>query len=394
LFATATATCGPPGADGTATVRDSAGVAIVENPATAGADGSVWRLSEAPTLDIGTLDGAEEDQLVRVSGVVRLADGRIVVGNGGSFELRFYDADGQFLTTVGREGEGPGEFAGLGMVALFAGGDSIGVYDWRLRRVSVFDVDGTFVRSYPLHFAQGSPSAVGPFEDGRWLCRTGGSFRPGEVAEVWRDTAAYYVFGSDGTLQDSLFAQPWWEMFVQRVGGSSFRARSLPFARGSAHAVYDHGFWTGITDRYEITRYAPDGTPEVIVRKDHNPLRVTAETLEASKAEALTFATDVNVRRETERMYAEAPIAETMPAFSALAVDADGRLWVAEYMPPGADRQEWTVFDADGRIVGAATMPQDFRVRQIGRDFVVGTWMDELDVEHVRMYELIRDAGE
>jgi len=43
--------------------RDSAGVRITENLAPAWANGSGWRLGEAPLLDIGRLDGPDDVRL-------------------------------------------------------------------------------------------------------------------------------------------------------------------------------------------------------------------------------------------------------------------------------------------------------------------------------------------
>lgn len=44
--------------------------------------------------------------LHRVAGGFRFADGHIVVANGGTQEVRVYDARGRFLLSGGRRGEG------------------------------------------------------------------------------------------------------------------------------------------------------------------------------------------------------------------------------------------------------------------------------------------------
>ena len=92
------------------TERDSAGVTIVENVRGSWSEAQSWRLSPEPAVDIGVLEGAPEYQLFRVGGALRLDDGRIVVANGGTGELRFYDEAGSYLSASGRKGEGPGEF--------------------------------------------------------------------------------------------------------------------------------------------------------------------------------------------------------------------------------------------------------------------------------------------
>ena len=48
----------------------------------------------------------------------------------------------------------------------------------------------------------------------------------------------------------------------------------------------------------------------------------------------------------------------------------------------------WTVFDARGRFLGDVTMPAGFTPFEIGADYVLGRWMDDLDVEYVHVYAL------
>lgn len=84
----------------------------------------------------------------------------------------------------------------------------------------------------------------------------------------------------------------------------------------------------------------------------------------------------------------------TFPMFDALVVDDVGVLWIREHEPPGAEGPgHWMVFDTDGRLLGTVQMPRGFAVFQIGRDFVLGRARDEFDIEHIRLYELIRSPA-
>src|SRR5687767_7351757 len=79
-------------------------------------------LSSMPMLQIGSADGKEPYLLSRVRAAIRLDDGRIVVANGGSAEIRIYDAKGTFQKALGRRGQGPGEFDNLTWIAATSGG--------------------------------------------------------------------------------------------------------------------------------------------------------------------------------------------------------------------------------------------------------------------------------
>ena len=104
---------------------------------------AVWRLS-SPTIDIGVAEGNETLELSGASSSIRLNDGRIVIANSGTNELRVFDNAGRFLKTIGRKGEGPGEFIGaLQMIAL--SDTTFAVYDQQNQRLSRFDTAGGLV---------------------------------------------------------------------------------------------------------------------------------------------------------------------------------------------------------------------------------------------------------
>ena len=155
-------------------MRDSAGIQVVENAGPAWSTDSGWRLGDAPLLDIGRLDGPDETQLFQVSAAASLSDGSFVLGSFGSHDLRRFTADGEHLWTVGREGEGPGEFVGL-MRLVASAGDTILTYDFRQRRFSRFSPDGTFLDARPLE---------GPSEAGFAFVES--LLRDGTAVYTWR----------------------------------------------------------------------------------------------------------------------------------------------------------------------------------------------------------------
>ena len=74
-----------------------------------GRDLEVWEVPPTPVAAIGGADERENYALFGPTGAARLADGRIAILNSGSHEVRFYDADGTYRSSVGGEGQGPGE---------------------------------------------------------------------------------------------------------------------------------------------------------------------------------------------------------------------------------------------------------------------------------------------
>jgi hypothetical protein len=378
-------------------VRDSAGVRIVENPDVAPSPdgGMVWALTEEPVLIIGALEAAPEYQFNRARGVVRLSDGRIVVADAGSSELRWYDPSGAHLATAGRQGEGPGEFVGLGGAALLPG-DSIVAYDDRLRRFSVFDGAGDFVRVNALD-AEGFPGMnypvfVGAMGDGtvlmlgRVLQIQG--MKEGPIVSpmtAWR-------YAPDGTLLDSLGTFYGWEATVaisqqgQRV---AMRIGDRPFGRNTSVAPLPNGFVVGTPLRYEYEVHGPGGVLRQIVRLDRPNAAVTADDIAAYQESRLEDLEDANAIRARREELSELTYPETLPAFGyPIVADRGGNVWVPDFMA-GEEVRTWTVFDPEGRRLGTVRTPADLRVFDIGSDWLVGVWQDELGVEYVREYGLV-----
>ncbi len=380
-------------------VRDSAGVQIVENAAPRWPEGEGWRLSDRPILEIGVLEGDPEYQLYRVSGAVRLDDGRIVVANSGTSELRFYDPSGAFLISAGREGEGPGEFRGLWQIQEMVG-DSLLTYDFRNRRISIFTADGRFARSFTPQSLVGSlafPDYVAAFADGTIMLGLESPSAEEIRSGVQRRPITYVLCDAGGALIDTLgqFAGTEW---YTRSEGEGEAARILMgtqiFGRSPEAAIRGDGFYYGSGDAYEIHYYGVDGVLSRVIRLDQPNLAVTTDDIERYKEWRLERARSDEDRVITERLLAHMPFPETMPAYDEFMVDSEGNLWVDEYRRLGDDQPRWKVFDPQGALLGVVETPMRFNIFQIGPDFVLGRWVDDLDVEYVQLYALRKQPAE
>ena len=387
LIACASEDAGPPIA---VTERDSAGIAIVENRIDTAAARARWAIDPTPTLTIGGLEAPEAEQLFRVSGGRRLADGRIVVADGGAAEIRVYGADGALVVAHGRKGEGPGEFQAPKLAGVL-GGDSLVVYDSRLRRVSLVHAESGFERSYLVGTEGGGfPIAIGITSDGG-LAVGGGMFfssQSGFPTGAVRPNSRYVILMPDGSVRGDLGDVPAAEMFA-RTSGNAFSASALPFGRVTAAAIGPDRLWLGTGDAWEISAYALDATLMRIVRFDRPQPPVTGALRDAYLAERLEDA-DENEAREIRSRFRDMPSPERVPPYQIMVVDALGFLWIGEYLLPGESARTYTIVDGDGRAVGRVTMPVRTAPLDIGRDYVLGLTRDELDVEQLTVWTLRR----
>ena len=347
----------------------------------------IWTFGGDPLVDVG--DG---DSLAQVAGAVRLGD-RLVVADAGAHQLRFYDLAGKLLRTTGREGDGPGEFRHLAWAGPLPG-DSVGAWDARLRRLSVYSRDGDLGRAAEFGIKGFFPAVQGVFADGSLLIasQTGGVRAPASGAGAWRDTAVFVRMSSTGEVRDTLGRFPGPEQYASPAGArAAARTYGLPFGRETFAAVHHDRAFVATGDGFEVTAYDQSGRSQSRLRVRVDPRPVSSADVRAYRAEVLENlgASDAP---EWAKALEAAPYPRQMPALAGLAASAVGDVWVHEYHPPGAPEGEsrWAVFDAGWRPVAIVRGPARFQLFQIGPDWVLGRQVSANGVEHVLVYPLIK----
>lgn len=387
--ATSTLACG--GGETPVVVRDSADVEVVVNREPAWGPGEEWSVGEAPSLSIGSAEGSEGDRLFRVGDALRLEDGRLLVENRGSSEVRVYGPDGVFRAAIGGEGEGPGELRRLAGIAV--SGDSLFAFDAATGRVSLFDLEGAFRLSFRLE-PTGDP--IRPLR----LYRLGGRFPDGSFVMVPRavpanmrpeptlywDSVPHLRYGPKGTIPEAIGAVGGQEIFATRRFSTSphFYRRSTADVRGGRLVV-------GRSFEWRLEVYGPDGRLERSIRRAAQPRPVTDEVRDRLLEETLGRVEEEADRRRARERFETLEFPERMPAHRELLIDREGALWVRAFRPPWETGPEgWNVFSAEGRWLGTVELPEGFRATDIGPDWALGVREDTLEVEHVELYELDR----
>lgn len=386
-----TGCAGESGAGDSWVVRDSAGITIVENDHTRPALGEAgWRLSEEPVVRIGELEAEDAGLLFRVTDARRLGDGSIAVVNSGTAEVRIFDEHGRHRTTIGGRGDGPGEFRSPWRVHELPG-DSLLVVDL-YRHISIFGPDRSFARLFrpeitvALVHPPGEP--VGQFGDGTLLFRGHYPLDPTWTG-LRRSIVKLMRYGLDGTMLGSLgdFEN---QTILYRPDGLGTYAFG-PWAR---EATGDSTMWYAPGDRFELREVTYDGRTLRVFRLDRPRRAVTDADIALYRESVRKYARGTREEALVNRRLAETEFPSHFPAHGDILVDEVGNLWVQDYqhfsvrMP-----RAWSVFDPEGRYLGNVEVPAGLRVHQIGEDFLLGQWRDELDVEYVYMYRLEkRDA--
>ena len=376
------------------TERDSAGIRIVENAIDTAALREGWTMSVAPVVEIGGIEADELQQLYRVSGGVRLDDGRIVIASRGSSDIRVFGPDGTLARVHGREGDGPGEYrmpalAGRGL------GDSLIVYDASLRRITVLTPDGGAIRSVELGTEGGGfPMALGTLGDGRLTIGGGMAFtsEEGLPSGFVRPTSRHVIVSSDGSVEADFGDIPAVEMWAE-VQGSSFRARPIAFGKFTVAEPVADRLWIGTGERWEVRAYRSDKSLERIVRFNRELAPVTRTLTDEWIEEQLEDIEDLNEARDERARLASLPVPDVIAPYRVFLADRLDNLWIGETMLPGEESRTWTIIDSEGRAVGRLTMPARTSPLDIGTDYVLAVTTDELDVESLTVWRLDRPSN-
>ena len=375
----------------------------------------VYRVSGEPRLQIGSADD-DSTAFFRIIDAIRLRDGGFLVVDGDLQALKFFDSRGAYLKSLGREGDGPGEFRGLYRVAELEDG-RIAALDLALARVTIFSTDGDPDHTYQIpRWLDGTRKGVEP----RALLGNGSVIGMREVEGAGVETRYGDDLGSS-LIYESPVVQPvlvdtlgrvssFWmpipgtetlsQVNISRnietisIGGQFV---PMPFLRDLLVAARGDRIAIGPVAVASVATFDAGGTLRSCFGGPF-PEEVPEGVREAWVDEWLPRFAGRSERREWRDRYEEflssGSATAVLPAFTALAIQADGKVWREMYDPAlgEGDPSRWVVVDPrvpDLGHSGTVTLPAGFRPNYVGPDSVLGVWKDALGIEYVRVYDLI-----
>lgn len=396
-----TAGCGgEPDAPRAAVERDSAGIHIVENTAPAWKEGAGWRVPDTVLTEVGADADHPERDFAQVVSAYRLSDGRLAVMDAGNQQIRFFDSTGAWLGSAGRKGSGPGEFQNP-FAFWRRDGDTLMVFDFSSRRVSILDDTGGFVRAYTIR-SPGNlmfPMPAGAFGDGTMLAAVQTIDTTTKSGGPYRTPTAYVTYLGSGELHDTIGVFPGIEMYPATI---SFNGRDFPSPApvplGRNTYVATRGGWMYVApnEAWEVRVLDTAGTLHFLARRDIQAVPLSADDITRARSEAIARLENgannipAPMMEQLRKRVETAPYPDNLPSYSGMLVDTEGNLWVEGARAPGVTRRTYSVLDSTGHWQGDVSMPDGFRPTDIGTEYVTGIWQDEDDLQYVRVYRLVR----
>jgi hypothetical protein len=362
---------------------------------------NAWKVSATPMLEIGSADGADPYLFHNAMGVLKLSDGRIAVADMGSSQVRFYDSKGKHLKTIGRAGDGPGEFRQIAGLRRM-NGDSILVIEFE--RASVTTADGKHVRvvrfpSIPsVAFAR--PSVW--FSDASNISMDWpqGARRTG----TWLDSVHTFLVDRNGAMVRPLGTFP-----AVTYAFKDEVAMPIQFAPMLSITSGTNEFFVAYPETYRINGYGLDGKPTRVISRAWQPVPVTAADIKQYGDGFVNTLSEGGSSSPQWRAFRQKRLDQTtfakqMPAFGSMRTDTEGNLWVQEGRPiinktgdgfstVSTDPTRFDVFTPAGAWLGSVQTPPRFRVMDIGKDYIAGLYVGDEDIETIRFYRLTKPVA-
>jgi hypothetical protein len=359
--------------------------------------GSVW---DAPMelrvdLSIGVLDGDPTLMFGKVLEMAVDAEGGIYAFDYMVPALRFFDADGNYVRTLGRDGAGPGEYRSTVHGVAVRSDGRVVMGDFSNRRINVFNPDGT-------------PSADWPIESNM--------FANNSLVLDHRDHVFLKVLWQGGDPRSTIGFQHY------DASGSVIDTLAPPVISGEptdAEATFaPMKVWTlspqaviivGVSDRYAIELRRLDGTvtrierlatPVSVKPEERAELEALANWARRRRGRTLTLRGGTTLKSAGGSNDVPA-ISTTKPFYRALLGGEQGRIWVHRHvtaekvdvvtepdpsLPPPRTWQEPTVYDvfeADGTYLGEVHIPSNMSPEVFRGDTVWGTQRGEFDEQYL-----------
>ncbi|REL37782.1 6-bladed beta-propeller [Rhodohalobacter sp. SW132] len=284
-------------------------------------------------------------------------NGRVYIADSDQLKIKVYAPDGQFLTRLGRRGEGPGEFIELSGIQTSQ--NRLFTFDRNQQRAVVFDTE-TLSYNQMISLA-GNRNEIQELRGSylnKFYPRNDGSFlmlflasNTAEGVNDWDKietrTLSYLLDESGNVDSEKLFERTSSYQVILPLGGRSVGMPVKFYGALLTDQSDDDHIYLAWSEDFLIKKYSPAG--EYMDAFYYNVPRVSLDP-ENAFPEA-----GPELIREAAR---SAEIPETAPVLDEMHIDDENRLWISTIVED-FDVYEWWVLEETGELITTFEWPRD-----------------------------------
>ena len=347
-----------------------------------------WKLSENPDLEMGEITAGSPYSFSQLGSAQQLPGSkRIAITETLTKEVRIFSESGIFITKIGREGDGPGEFRDLRVAAIKEGGDSIVIVDQSVGRITAISHSARVTSS---RLIDALPPVVGFLTDDvvvTALRPFGGERKPSGVRYSRQIVQLQNIGPNPDTI--TLAYDSTASVAIQRAGSNVVQGGAwVPYRVDPSWAIGSRSVVITKGTPAQIKQFDSTGCVTHLISIT-GPLRsLPPGGYERWMEWGLKRVSD---DAEARRQYEIIGRPTGLPAWERLHLDTEDFIWAEVFREQGdSTRFQWNVFSPNGSAVGSMDLPPKVEILQIGKDFLLGRKSDTLGFDYLVRYRLER----
>jgi len=275
-------------------------------------------------------------------------DGYVYVCDYRAHNIKVFDSSGTFIMTIGREGQGPGEFNRPYDIAVTD--ELLVIWNMGNRRLDALTKDGKFIRSLPISIYDGWPQMMRALPNGDIVIGSEKlSFRQSEKPQDY----FIDIYAPDLEKKKRVYTQQIWRnKYVIKEG----RATNLPIPF-SPRVYWDVSptgeIVIGYSKTYEIEIYGIDGEEITSFSHTYTAEKVTDEDKKKFFASIGSFSGGERKQGADDFIVQNTEFPKFKPAFQQIRVDSEGNILVLGYRKNrDEEAMYFDAFDIQGNFLG------------------------------------------
>lgn len=337
------------------TIEEVDGTTVVKNPKKPMYGEDVFSLEEE--LSIGDVEGKEEQMFKNIFDIAVDENENIYILDLNQRQVRVFDRKGKYLRTIGKVGQGPGEFQFPRQIIISPHQEFV-ICDPMVRKVFFFSLEGLYKRNIP-------------------------TWEHGRLMSIMLDSKGE-IIGEVPLRAGGLSLKKFSFDFIELYNIATKERAKIPLLEYLSPTIIwsvsetDEIIW-GDSEKYEVNFQDRDGNLEMKILKDYEPAKIIAEEY-SERIERKFGGRPIPPEFEQE-------LPKYYPAYKSFTLDNDGRLFISTFEKAKSGEGYYCdVFDSDGRYIAKISLKTEPRVWKNQKLYTIEE--DEEGYQYVKRYRV------